>query len=55
MLQIAKELRTYFGHKCQTVVYHIGEGRKRLLWIGPNWTAKTLLRFFRFLGKEIEQ
>jgi transposase len=40
------------GHKYQTLVYQIDEGKKRLLWIGPDRTAKTLLRFFRFLGKE---
>ncbi len=40
------------GHKYQTLVYQIDEGRKRLLWIGPDRTAKTLLRFFRFPGKE---
>ena len=40
------------GHKYQTVVYELGEGSKRLLWIGPDRKAKTLLRFFRFLGKE---
>lgn len=40
------------GHKYQTLVYQIDEGRKRLLWIGPNRTAKTLLGFFRFLGKD---
>ena len=40
------------GHKYQTLVYQIDEGRKRLLWIGPGRTAKTLLRFFRFLGKD---
>lgn len=40
------------GHKYQTLVYQIDEGRKRLLWIGPDRTAKTLLRFFRFLGKD---
>ncbi len=34
------------------MVYQLDEGRKRLLWIGPDRTAKTLLRFFRFLGKE---
>lgn len=39
------------GHKYQTLVYQIDEGCKRLLWIGPDRTAKTLLRFFRFLGK----
>ncbi len=40
------------GHKYQTLVYQIDQGCKRLLWIGPDRTAKTLLRFFRFLGKE---
>jgi transposase len=40
------------GHKYQTLVYQIDEGRKRLLWIGPDRTAKTLLRFFRFLGQQ---
>jgi transposase len=40
------------GHKYQTVVYQLDEGCKRLLWIGPDRTAKTLLRFFRFLGRE---
>ena len=40
------------GHKYQTLVYQIDDGRKRLLWIGPDRTAKTLLRFFRFLGKQ---
>lgn len=40
------------GHKYQTVVYQLDEGRKRLLWIGPDRKAKTLLRFFRFLGKQ---
>lgn len=40
------------GHKYQTLVYQIDEGCKRLLWIGPDRKAKTLLRFFRFLGRE---
>lgn len=40
------------GHKYQTLAYQIDEGCKRLLWIGPDRKAKTLLRFFRFLGKE---
>ena len=40
------------GHKYQTLVYQIDEGCKRLLWIGPDRTAKTLLRFFRFLGRD---
>ncbi len=40
------------GHKYQTVVYQIDDDCKRLLWVGPDRTAKTLLRFFRFLGEE---
>jgi transposase len=39
------------GHKYQTLVYQIDHDNKRLLWIGPDRTAKTLLRFFRMLGK----
>jgi transposase len=46
------EVQWHRGHQYQTVVYQVDEGRKRLLWIGPDRTAKTLLRFFRFLGKE---
>jgi len=46
------EVQWQKGHKYQTVVYQIDAGCKRLLWIGPNRTAKTLLRFFRFLGKQ---
>jgi len=45
------EVQWHRGHKYQTVVYQLDEGRKRLLWIGPDRTAKTLLRFFRTLGK----
>jgi len=40
------------GHRYITVVYQINAGAKRLLWIGEKRTAKTLLRFFRWLGKE---
>ena len=40
------------GHKYQTLVYQIDAGCKRLLWIGPDRTARTLLGFFRFLGKD---
>lgn len=46
------EVQWHRGHKYQTLVYQIDEGRKRLLWIGPDRTAKTLLRFFKFLGKD---
>ena len=46
------EVQWHRGHKYQTLVYQIDANCKRLLWIGPDRTAKTLLRFFRFLGKE---
>jgi transposase len=46
------EVQWHKGHKYQTVVYQLDEGRKRLLWIGRERKAKTLLRFFRFLGKD---
>jgi transposase len=40
------------GHIYATLVYQINEGRKRLLWVGEKRTAKTFLKFFRWLGKE---
>jgi len=40
------------GHQYVTVVYQINAGAKRLLWMGEHRTAKTLLGFFRWLGKE---
>ena len=40
------------GHHYITVVYQINKNCKRLLWIGEKRTVKTLLRFFRWLGKE---
>ncbi len=43
------------GHQYQTLVYQIDQGCKRLLWIGPDRTAKTLLRFFRMLGHDRAQ
>jgi len=46
------EVQWQRGHKYLTLVYQIDEGAKRLLWIGKDRTAKTLLRFFRMLGKE---
>ena len=46
------EVQWHRGHKYQTVVYQLDEHHKRLLWVGPDRTAKTLLRFFRFLGKQ---
>jgi transposase len=46
------EILWHRGHKYLTVVYQINEGCKRLLWVGPDRKVKTLLRFFRWLGKE---
>jgi len=40
------------GHEYLTLVYQIDEASKRLLWVGLEREAKTLLRFFRWLGKE---
>lgn len=40
------------GHHYLTLVYQIDSGRKRLLWIGRNRTAKTLLGFFRMFGSQ---
>jgi transposase len=40
------------GHRYITAVYQINEGFKRLLWVGEHRRVKTLLRFFRWLGKE---
>ncbi len=43
------------GHRYLTLVYQIDEHNKRLLWIGEKRTVKTLLRFFRWFGKERSQ
>jgi transposase len=40
------------GHRYVTVVYQIDRAFKRLLWVGEHRKAKTLLRFFRWFGKE---
>jgi len=40
------------GHKYLTVVYQIDQGKKRLLWVGQHRKTKTLLYFFRWLGKK---
>lgn len=46
------EIQWQRGHKYLTLVYQIDEDCRRLLWVGKDRTAKTLLRFFRMLGKE---
>jgi transposase len=40
------------GHKYLTLVYQIDLGERRLLFVGRERKAKTLLRFFRDFGKE---
>ena len=40
------------GHQYLTLVYQINVGARRLLFIGKERKAKTLLRFFRDFGKE---
>jgi len=46
------EIQWQRGHKYLTLVYQIDEARKRLLWVGQDRKVKTLLRFFRWLGKQ---
>ena len=46
------EIQWKKGRKNLTVVYQIDQGRKRLLWVGKHRKVKTLIRFFRWLGKE---
>jgi transposase len=46
------EIQWHRGHHYLTLVYQLDAGRKRLLWIGEHRTVKTLLRFFRWLGKD---
>ena len=40
------------GNRYATVVYQINREAIRLLWVGEHHTSKTLLRFFRWFGKE---
>ncbi|KKL44742.1 hypothetical protein LCGC14_2362660, partial [marine sediment metagenome] len=46
------EIQWQRGHKYLTLVYQTDKGCRRLLWAGKDRTVKTLLRFFRMLGKE---
>jgi len=46
------EMQVGTGHIYVTLVYQINDGIRRLLWIGERRKAKTLLRFFRWLGEE---
>ena len=46
------EIHWQRGHRYLTLVYQIDEGHRRLLWVGEHRKIKTLLRFFRWFGKE---
>jgi transposase len=49
------EIQWQRGHKYLTLVYQIGGCSRRLLWVGEERKIKTLLRFFRWFGKERAQ
>jgi transposase len=49
------EIQWQHGHRYLTLVYQIDAARKRLLWIGQERRVKTLLRFFRWFGKQRTQ
>ena len=40
------------GYKFLTLVHQIDQGARRLLWVGRDRKAKTLLKFFRAFGRE---
>ena len=46
------EIAVFKGHRYLTLVYQIDCGLRRLLWCGEHRKVKTLLRFFRWFGKE---
>ena len=46
------EIAVFKGHRYLTLVYQIDCGKRRLLWCGEHRRVKTLLRFFRWFGKE---
>ena len=46
------EVQFQKGHRYLTVVYQLDPHCRRLLWVGQHRTAKTLLRFFRMLGRQ---
>jgi len=46
------EIQFQKGHRYLTLVYQIDQSSRRLLWIGPNRTAKSFLRFFRMMGRK---
>ncbi|MCU7857640.1 MAG: ISL3 family transposase [Candidatus Thiodiazotropha sp. (ex Lucinoma borealis)] len=46
------EIQWHRGHQYLTLVYQIDEDNKRLLWIGEKRSVRTLLKYFRWFGKE---
>jgi transposase len=46
------EIQWRRGPKYLTLVYQLDVGRRRLLWLGEHRQMKTLLRFFRWFGRE---
>lgn len=46
------EVLWHRGYKFLTVVYQIDNGCRRLLWVGQDRTLKTMLRFFRWFGRD---
>jgi transposase len=49
------EIQWRRGHQYLTLVYQIDTFRRRLIWIGEHRRVKTLLRFFKWFGKERSQ
>ena len=49
------EIQWQRGHQYLTLVYHIDASCKRRLWVGEKRTVRTLLRFFRWFGRERSQ
>ncbi len=49
------EIQWQHGHRYLTLVYQIDPGHTRLLWIGQARRVRTLLRFFRWFGRERTQ
>jgi transposase len=46
------EVQFQKGHRYLTVVYQIDAPCRRLLWVGRDRTTRTLLRFFKMMGRE---
>jgi len=46
------EILIHRGHHYATLVYQLDLNCRRLLWVGKDRKAKTLLRFFRMFGPE---